>query len=501
MVAHVSSGRAQLLLRRAREARGHARRPRASARAPSTGPAFLSFPEALLGEVWVATRRPGCWRPRCSSTRSRSGARWTTRVGRRIPPGARPAGRRPRRPRRRDRATRGRARPVPSSSATRTRGSAPTCRTRCAPRRRRPRTRAPTAGWRTSARSPGRCGMREFSGPRLPLPCTSSATRTRSRPRGPRGRGREPAPATPHARGRRSADARELATRSALRRSRARSLRGRRGAPRGCRRTRNSPVAGPVGDDAARLGARAARPRRRPTAPDPARRSRRTRRRPSRPGPGTRRPGRRRSSNARAPLHRREVAGQPLLAPEGEPGGHDRLLGRRGAHRARHPTAAGALPARAQPGGRVPAVAEERRRDRAGDRTRSSSTSATDTPTALKPWTKFVVPSSGSTTQRRPSTVPPSLLAVERDRRRRLAPGTPRSRARSRRRPRSPSRRAGPWPRPPARVGAALDAPRRRPRAPRRGPARGGRTVSITPCPPDPGAASGARSPAARCRS
>ena len=39
---------------------------------------------------------------------------------------------------------------------------------------------------------------------------------------------------------------------------------------------------------------------------------------------------------------------------------------------------------------------------------RSSSTSATDTPTAMKPWTKLVVPSSGSTTQRRPSTFPPS---------------------------------------------------------------------------------------------
>ena len=119
------------------------------------------------------------------------------------------------------------------------------------------------------------------------------------------------------------------------------------------------------------------------------------------------------------PLHRRQVARKPFLVPEGEPGRHDRLLGRPGAHRAGHPAAAGALPARAQPGGRVPAVAQERRRDRAGDRTLvlHQRDRHPDRPEAVDEVRRAV--------QRidhpaQALDVPAELLALERDLRRRL---------------------------------------------------------------------------------
>ena len=119
-------------------------------------------------------------------------------------------------------------------------------------------------------------------------------------------------------------------------------------------------------------------------------------------------------------LHRRQVARKPFLAPEGEPGRHDRLLGRPGAHRAGHPAAAGALPARAQPGGRVPAVAEERRRDRAGDRTLVLHQRD------RHPDRHEAVDEVGRAVQRvdhpaQALDVPAELLALERDLRRRLA--------------------------------------------------------------------------------
>jgi hypothetical protein len=108
---------------------------------------------------------------------------------------------------------------------------------------------------------------------------------------------------------------------------------------------------------------------------------------------------RRRSSNRSSALGARPGTGSAALASEREPGAHHRALDGSRRHRQPQPRPRHRLaPSTRPPAPRRPRLPQDRRVDGPG-RWPAASTSATETPTAQNPCTKFVVPSSGSTSQ------------------------------------------------------------------------------------------------------